>query len=142
MTGFVVRVVLLAFVVLAVASADAGHESPFYPSFYPQEITIQRVEPSSAAALLQRSAIHAYVGGDLFPSVAAPVSVSAAESLGSYVVLTFNPGAQGVADGRARCLAARSVLSALAKSKAPYVFHPYPVTPYHEDYLGHVDLIA
>ncbi len=38
---------IVGVVALAVA-ADAGHESPFYPSFYPQEIKIERVAPAAA----------------------------------------------------------------------------------------------
>jgi len=31
-------------------AARAGHESPFYPSFYPQEIRIETLDPGAAKA--------------------------------------------------------------------------------------------
>jgi hypothetical protein len=34
----------------------------------------------------------------------------------------------------------RRVLVAAAARKESYIFHPYPVTPYHSDYLQHFDL--
>ena len=41
-----------------------------------------------------------------------------------------------------RCAAARGILAALSEEKAAgFVFHPYPVTPYHADYLHHLDRI-
>src|SRR3989441_12576634 len=40
----------------------AGHEIPFYPSFYPQEITLTVVAPAAAPRLLGKNALHAYVG--------------------------------------------------------------------------------
>jgi hypothetical protein len=52
--------------------AFAGHELTFYPSFYPQEITVRFVPSAgTAAALLRRNALHAYVGGDPFAGGAA-----------------------------------------------------------------------
>src|SRR5262249_28251811 len=41
----------------------------------------------------------------------------------------------------ARCSRAWHVLKALTTVKMPFVFHPYPVTPYHEDFLLHFDLV-
>jgi hypothetical protein len=42
----------------------------------------------------------------------------------------------------ARCGAGKRLVAALAAAKEPdVVVHPYPLTPYHPDYLGHVDLI-
>jgi hypothetical protein len=34
------------------------------------------------------------------------------------------------------------VLTALSEATGAYVFHPYPVTPYHGDYLHHFDRVA
>jgi len=120
------------------APAWAGHESPFYPSYYAQEIRLQSVSPVAAGRLLQRAAIHAYVGADLFAGRAAPANTAVVESLGSYVVLTMNATGR-LADRATRCAAAGDVIRTLAR-KPGYAFHPYPVTPYHRDYLVHADL--
>jgi len=82
--------VLLAWL-FALTSAQAGHEFPFYPSFYPQEITIEAVDPASAAARLEKGSIHAYVGGDPFGGKPAPANVGRVEFFGSYVIVTVNP---------------------------------------------------
>ena len=126
--------------VLAVALAVpawAGHESPFYPSYYPQEIRLQVVSPAAAGRLLDRAAIHAYVGADPFAGRTA-ADTAAVESLGAYVVLTMNTSGR-LADPATRCAAAGSVMRTLAR-KPGFVFHPYPVTPYHRDYQDHTDL--
>ncbi|MFQ5656017.1 MAG: hypothetical protein ACE5G5_00580 [Candidatus Methylomirabilales bacterium] len=120
----------------------AGHEVPFYPSYYPQEIRIEVVEPARAARLLQDAAIHAYVGKDPFAEGKVPANVDYVESLGSYLVLTFNPASSVLTDKEARCATARTLLHALAGVKEAFIFHPYPVTPYHMDYLHHFDLAA
>lgn len=124
---------------LATSPAAAGHELPFYPSFYPQEIRIETVDPATAANRLPRSDLHAYVGEDSFGGGPPPANVSPAESLGAYLVVTLNP-AGGPSDREGRCAAANAVVSTLAADRGSYRFHPYPVTPYHADYLGHFDL--
>lgn len=126
--------VLLAWILVAVP-ARAGHEFPFYPSFYPQEIQIVAVEPPSAAEQLQKGSLHAYVGGDPFGE-RIPPNVGHVEFLGSYVVVTVNTGR--FADKEARCAAARRAMERIATGS--YTFHPYPVTPYHADFLQHFDL--
>ena len=125
---------------LVVAHAWAGHEIPFYPSFYPQEIKIDVMEPAAAARLLRTKAIHAYVGADPFAGGAAPEHVVYVESLKSYVVLTFTRPSGPLADVGRRCAAAARILKVLGPSQGNYIFHPYPVTPYHDDYLAHFDL--
>jgi hypothetical protein len=121
--------------------AFPGHELPYYPSYYPQEIRIEPLDPTSATALLQKSAIQAYIGGDLFPDGKTPANVGAAESLGAYLVVTFNPASDLLRDRERRCTAARQLLTTLAGHTEAYRFHPYPVTPYHMDYLYHVDAL-
>jgi hypothetical protein len=126
-------------VVSAGHPAQAGHEVPFYPSFYPQEIKVEVMEPPAAARLLQKKTLHAYLGADPFAGGAVPPHVTYAESLKSYLVLTFDrPGAS---DAAARCPAAAKALKRLSGARAGFTFHPYPVTPYHDDYLQHVDLV-
>ena len=60
------RVVLLGLVALAAVAAHAGHELPFYPGYYPQEIRIERFAPAAAVPPLRNGTLHAYVGGDPF----------------------------------------------------------------------------
>ena len=122
-------------VLLLVPPAWAGHELTFYPSFYPQEITVRWVEPRAAAPLLVKNALHAYAGADPFPA-GAPEKVRYAESLRGWVVLTFKRPA---GDAAARCAAGTALVGALG-ARAPFVVHPWPVTPYHDDYVQQYDL--
>ena len=55
---------LLALVLTCPGHVQAGHEMPFYPSYYPQEITIETLAPAAAAAQFEKKPLHAYVGGD------------------------------------------------------------------------------
>lgn len=141
--GVAIAVVLVA-VVWAQRAAHAGHESPFYPSFYPQEIRIETLDPAAAAAAWPQARVHAYIGHELFAGGTTPADATAVESLRSYLVLSFDaPSGRYAAvssDAQTRCLAAGRVLSSLAPGAAGYVFHPYPVTPYHADYLEQFDL--
>ena len=122
--------------VLALAGvARAGHEFPFYPSFYPQEITVEALDAQAAAQRLAKGTLHAYAGGE----IAAPADaakVAAVSSLGGYVVATFDRRDPALADSAARCAKARSLKGTPG---ANYVWHPYPVTPFHADYLHHAD---
>src|SRR5437868_8728296 len=70
--------------------AQAGHESPFYPSFYPQEIRIETLDPAAAAAGWTKTRVHAYIGDGLFVGGAVPADATAIVSLRSYLVLTFD----------------------------------------------------
>jgi hypothetical protein len=126
--------------VAAAAAAGAGHESPFYPSFYPQEIKIQRLAPPAAAAGFAKNALHAYVGADPFGAGAPPANVRAVESLAGWIVVAPNPTRVPAAR---RCATADAAVAALAGAGAAgFVFHPYPVTPFHGDYLDYADLAA
>ncbi|MGH7323552.1 MAG: hypothetical protein ACREJ9_02760 [Candidatus Rokuibacteriota bacterium] len=135
---------LLSFVVLTLAClawlapARAGHEMPFYPSYYPQEITVETMTPAAAAAGFEKDTVHAYLGPDPYAGKPLPARVTAFESLGSYVLVTLNRTAPSLRDVEARCAAARRIVGGLAP--AGWTFHPYPVTPYHPDYLHHVDV--
>jgi hypothetical protein len=129
---------LLLLLAALASRADAGHEIPYYPSFYPQEIALTVAEPTAAPRLFAKNAIHAYLG-----PLAAPKGAELAwtESFRAYVVLTFNPASRAFADARERCAAASRLAPALATSKGEYVVYPYPVTPWHEDYAHHADLV-
>ena len=134
------RLVLVVFCLLWAAPSGAGHELPFYPSYYPQEIRLETLPPAAAAPLLKSAKLHAYVGGDPFAGGRAPADVKPLESLGGYVVVTFNPASPVAASRETRCEAARRIARSLGAAPGLYVPHPYPVTPYHMDYLEHFDL--
>jgi hypothetical protein len=106
--------------------AHAGHEFPFYPSFYPQEITVEALDARSAAQRLAKGTLHAYAGGEI-TAQPNPAKTGSVASLGGYVVARFGSGG---------CADARSMKNALP---AGAVWHPYPVTPFHADYLHHAD---
>ncbi len=131
-----------AWVVALATPTWAGHESPFYPSYYPQEIRLDTVAPAAAGRLLANASIHAYVGGDPFAGRTSPGGVAPVESLGSYVVVTLNPASRRLATPAARCAVAAEVIRRPGRPGGAVVVHPYPVTPYHWDYLEHADLAA
>lgn len=133
--------VLLAFCLFWAVPSGAGHELPFYPSYYPQEIRIETLPPAAAAPLLKSGALHAYVGADPFAGGRVPDDVKPVESLGGYMVMTFNPGSQAAASRESRCAAARQTAKGLGAAPGLYVPHPYPVTPYDMDYLEHFDMV-
>jgi hypothetical protein len=115
--------------------ARAGHEFPFYPSFYPQEITVEALDAQAAAQRLAKGTLHAYAGGE----IAAPADatkVGSVSALGGYVVANFDRRDPALADPAARCAKARSLKGAPGEK---YVWHPHPVTPFHADYLHHAD---
>lgn len=132
---------LVLLVALALASpARAGHELPFYPSYYPQEIRLEAMDPAAAPAPLRAGALHAYIGADPFGGGRLPANVSAVESLGTIVTVTVNPASPSARSRDTRCELLGRTLRGL--SAAPgFVAHPYPVTPYHPDFLEHWDLI-
>jgi hypothetical protein len=135
----VLAVPLLA--ALSPTSGRAGHEFPFYASYYPQEITLSVLPPAAASPKFAVGAVHAYLGGDPFAGRPAPATIAAVESLAAYVTVTLNPAARFPGDGGARCDAVRSVTEGLAAAPG-YRAAPYPVTPYHPDFLQHADLAA
>jgi len=131
---------LVALAILA-APARAGHELPFYPGYYPQEIRLETLTPAAAVPLLRRSTLHAYVGADPFGGGRLPANVSAVESLAGYVVVTPGAAPPGADGPGARCAGALAATRAVGAARvAGFVAHPYPITPYHGDYLEHFDL--
>ena len=115
--------------------AHAGHEFPFYPSFYPQEITVEALDAQAAAQRLAKGTLHAYAGGEI-AAKADSAKIGTVTALGGYVVATFDRRVPALADRAARCAAARSLKDALGEGQ---IWHPYPVTPFHADYLHHAD---
>src|SRR5262249_45939158 len=105
--------------ILILRPARAGHEFPIYPSYYPQEIRIESIDPGAAPRLLLDGSIHAYVGDIPEPGASKPESISFVESLGSYLRVVVNP-----AKARERsCAIVRSVAHALAHEAGDFVFH-------------------
>jgi hypothetical protein len=130
----------LLLTVMAVTVATSGHELPVYPSYYPHEIQIESVAPERAAELLRGGKMHAYVGPGLRFDGDLPDDVRVVSSLGSFVIVRINPASPKVKDEPTACALAQAVVRDLAGRGGDFIFHPYPVTPFHGDYLHHVDL--
>jgi hypothetical protein len=113
---------------------------PFYPSYYPQEITLETMAVAAAPGRFAKNTLHGYLGDDPFAGKAAPAGVKAIESLGAWIVITFNPGSKALATPDARCAAGRRIVAGLAADAPGFRLHPYPVTPFHSDYLQQWDL--
>ena len=111
-----------------------------YPSFYPHDIRIETMPPQRAARLLAESSIQAYVGRE--PPIARVLgeSMQAVESLGSIVIVRVNPDSAMAHDNASACTLTRAVVRSMATRHSELIFHPYPVTPFHGDYLYHADL--
>jgi hypothetical protein len=128
----------LAALLVSLGVARGGHELPVYPSYYPHEIAIETMPPERAADLLRDAKIQAYLGAEpRFPG-AVPASIRAVESLGSFVIVRINPE-RSAEDERSACAVIDAIIRDMP-GKDGFVFHPYPVTPLHGDYLYHVDL--
>jgi hypothetical protein len=125
---------------LAIATVGrGGHELPMYPSYYPHEIAIETIPPERAAPLLLENKIQAYLGPQPRFSGDVPVSIRAVESLGSFVIVLRNPAAPAPTDAASACAAVETVVGDIAGMQG-FVFHPYPITPFHGDYLYYADL--
>ena len=137
------RSTLVIAIVAALAAATvarSGHELPVYPSYYPHEIEIAMVTPDQAAGLLRDGKIHAYVGGAPAFAGTVPEFIGAVESLGSFVIVRVNPVSTHAKDDASACAAVRAVARVVA-ANGDVILHPYPVTPFHGDYLHHVDRV-
>ena len=139
MRSFCTFVVLLLAAVL-VTVALGGHEVPIYPSFYPHEIEIRALASEQAADALLKADIHAYVGPPPRFAGSLPESIRTVESLGSFVVIRINPQSPLAKNEPSVCGVVRRVVRDLAGKPGEFIFHPYPVTPFHGDYLHHADL--
>src|SRR5260370_1073794 len=123
-------------------AAQAGHEVSYSPSFYPQEIRIEPLDPDAAARAFgnARDPLHAYLGAAPRFAADIPSHLKSVVSLRSLIAARINPGSDRLAsrDARCRVLAAAAPLLATAPD---VVAHAYPITPYHADYLDHVDRV-
>src|SRR6516225_8875892 len=138
------RLAAIVFVLGAAAVvtvARGGHELPIYPSFYPHEIEIRSLAPEEAIQPLRDGKIQAYLGSGLSFAGAPPVDLRAIESLGSFIVVHVNPASARARDDASACAVVRMVVRSLA-AQGNFIPHPYPVTPFHGDYLHHADLAA
>src|SRR5262249_8377118 len=138
------RLAAIVFVLGAAAvvtMARGGHELPIYPSFYPPEIEIKSPAPPEAAQPLRDGQMPAYIGSHLGFAGAPPVDLHAIESLGSFIIVRVNPDSARAQDDASACAVVRTVMRALT-GQSNFIPHPYPVTPFHGDYLHHADLAA
>jgi hypothetical protein len=126
-----------------VSVARAGHEVSYYPSFYPQEIRIEALNPAAAAQAFAGTAdpLHAYIGtAPAFPGPA-PAQLKSVLSLRSFITASVNPQSARSQSAQARCRAVQEAAQELVQ-QSDVIVHRYPITPYHADYLSHVDLIG
>jgi len=128
---------VLVALLVTLSVAQGGHELPVYPSYYPHEIAIETMPSERAADLLRDGKLHAYLGAEPPFSNALPPSVRAVESLSGFMVVRLNPD-RSFPDERSACAVIEAIVRETA-GKSGFVFHPYPVTPWHGDYLYHVD---
>ena len=137
-----VGAILVAGLVTVGGQGSAGHSVGHFPSYYPDEIRIEAIDPTAAAKGLRDETLHAYVGAVPAFSGPVPKHVESVRSLGSILVLSFKTASARFASADARCATARGFMAALRDEKAGgFIFHPYPVTPYHADYLHHLDRV-
>jgi len=121
------------------ARVRAGHELPYYPSFYPHEIRLEAADAADLGDALRAGRIHASPGANPFGG-ALPADTATVASWGGYVVLTFGRDVIRSTAPAARCALARQIAGHVDRTDPGFVFHPYPVTPYHGDYFYHYDL--
>jgi hypothetical protein len=139
------RALILTTAALLVAPmARSGHELPVYPSYYPHEIEIATMAPERAAELMRAGKLHAYVGDAPAFAAVPGDTVGAVESLGAFVVVRLNPDSPHAKDGVSACATAAAIVRDMGAraSGSGFVAHPYPVTPFHGDYLAHADRTA
>jgi len=139
MRGLGAIVALLATLAI-VTAARSGHELPVYPSFYPHEIDIETLAPERAAQLLRDGKIQAFVGNGSRFAGALPKAIGEIQSLGAFLIVRVNPASPLARDETSACAVTRTVLRDLATRAGDFIFHPYPVTPWHGDYLHYADL--
>lgn len=132
---------IVALMALTAATvARSGHEVPVYPSYYPHEIELAAVAPERAAQLLLAGKIQAYVGQTPHFAGSPQATIGSIESLGSFVLVRINASSPLARDAQAACSATEAVTRDVVGKNGDMIVHPYPVTPFHGDYLHHVDL--
>ena len=136
------RTIALAAALLVASVANSGHELPVYPSYYPHEIEIRTIAPGEAADVMRAGNLHAFVGTTPACPPNPPNTVGAVESLGSLLVVRLNPDSPLAGDTASACATVGAIVRDLAArtDAGRFTFHAYPVTPWHGDYLNHIDL--
>src|SRR5262245_16178433 len=107
--GFALLLGLSYAAVVVPLAVRADHEISYFPSFYPQEIRIEPLDPESAAREFANKAdpLHAYVGAaPRFPGQP-PEHLKSVESLRSLITVSVNRQSSRLQDREARCLAIR-----------------------------------
>lgn len=132
-------IVLMSAAVLICPVARSGHEQSVYPSYYPHEIEITTVAPERAADLMRAGKLHAYVGRSPQLADSPGDAIGAVKSLGSFVVVRLNPQSPLARDNATACAGVGAIVRSLRAKDSGLIAHPYPVTPYHGDYLHHAD---
>ena len=96
-----------------VPAAQAGHEVPYYPSFYPQEIRIEPLDPGAAAREFSnaKDPLHAYLGAIPQFSGEMPSYLKSVVSLRSFITVSVNP--QRALGREARCRVIENAANAL-----------------------------
>src|SRR4029453_5267681 len=97
--------------------------------------------PERAAELMRAGKLHAYVGSAPTFAVARGDTLGTAESLGAFVVVRLNPESPHAKGEASACAAAGTIVRDMAAraGSTGLLVHPYPVTPFHGDYLLHAD---
>ena len=123
---------------LGLAAAQAGHEVSYYPSFYPQEIRIEPLDPQRAAQEFDSKTdpLHVYLGAAPRFAGNAPDHIRSVQSLGSLIVVSVDSRSQHAATRSARCRLVGEAAALLAERDG-VVAYPHSITPYHADYLHH-----
>jgi hypothetical protein len=118
--------------------AAADHDIAYFPSFYPQEIRIEVLDPDVAAREFShpRDPLHVYIGAAPRFAGDAPAHVKSVVSLGSFIIASVNPQSPRLRTSSERCRALAAAGGALAEHP-DVVRHDSAVTPFHADYLAH-----
>src|SRR2546428_7047749 len=106
----------------------AGHELPYYPSFYPHEIRLEAADAADLGDALRAGRIHASPGANPFGG-ALPADTATVASWGGYVVLTFCRDVIRSTAPAARCALAHQIPRPIDRAPARVGVYPYPVTP-------------
>jgi hypothetical protein len=131
--------ILTAAAALVSPVARSGHEQAVYPSYYPHEIEIAAVAPQGAVELMRAGKLHAYVGDAGQTAFAGLERARVVESLGSLVIVRLNPKAEVARHEASACAAAAAIAHDMQARGDALIVHPYPVTPFHGDFLTHAD---
>jgi hypothetical protein len=134
------RAIILATVAALLSPvARSGHEQAVYPSYYPHEIDIIAMAPQRAAELMRAGKLHAFVGDHGQSAFAASDKIGNVDSLGAFVIVRLNPDSAFAGNEASACAAVAAVARDLGAKGSAFTIHPYPVTPFHGDYLSHAD---